>query len=298
MNLEFFFLDEFITHIRAVRRLSAHTQRAYRSDIYSLLNFLSQESIKHPQAIEVAHLRSWMSGLMELGNTPRSIHRKLAAVRSWLDYLIYERKVMQKNPAEQLLPPKRARNLVEVNDEASLKKLMSFFDEAIPDVQFRILPVISLYLTGLRVSELAALTIADWDKTAAQIRVTGKGGKERLVPVHPWLGLHWSRLLFLEERGGTDPLLINDRGKAYHVRSLHRLVKAELQAVGARGRLSPHTLRHSFATHMLDDGAELLAIKDLLGHANLSATQVYTRSSLDKLKRLHKLLHPRSGNDT
>ena len=297
MNLEFFFVEAFITHIRAVRRLSAHTQRAYRSDLNSLVIFLFHEGIKHPKEIQVAHLRSWMSGLMESGNTPRSIHRKLAAVRTWLEYLIYERKLMQKNPAEQLLPPKRARNLVEVNDEASLKKLLRYFDEAIPDVQFRIVPVISLYLTGLRVSELAALSISDWDKAAGQIRVLGKGGKERLVPVHPWLAYHWSRLLFLEERGGSEPLLINDRGQAYHVRSLHRLVKAELEAVGARGRLSPHTLRHSFATHMLDQGAELLAIKDLLGHANLSATQVYTRSSLDKLKRLHKLLHPRSGND-
>ncbi|MBU6324093.1 MAG: tyrosine-type recombinase/integrase [Bacteroidetes bacterium] len=297
MNLEFFFVEEFITHLRAVRRLSSHTQRAYRSDLLSLLANLQSEGVLHPESIEVAHLRSWMSHLMEGGNSPRSIHRKLAAVRTWLDYLIYERKLINKNPAELLLPPKRARNLIEVNDEASLKQLLHNFDEAIPDVQFRMLPVLSLYLTGLRVSELAALRISDWDRAAGQIRVLGKGGKQRLVPVHPWLAQHWSRLLFLEEREGAAPLLMNDQGKAYHVRSLHRLVKAELGAVRARGRLSPHTLRHSFATHMLDEGAELLAIKDLLGHANLSATQIYTRSSLDKLKRLHKLLHPRSDND-
>jgi len=295
MNLEFFFLEAFLTHLRAVRRMSHHTLRAYQSDLSSLIGFLHAEGVTSPDAIQASHLRSWMAGLMERGNTPRSIHRKLGAVRSWLDFLIYEQKVLQKNPSEQLLAPKRARHLVEVNDAASLKRLLVAFDQAMPDVQFRMLPVVSLYLTGLRVSELAALSIGDWDRMAGQIRVAGKGGKQRLVPVHPWLAGHWGRLLFLEGRGVSEPLLINDQGRAYHARSLHRLVKDALEAVGARGRLSPHTLRHSFATHMLDEGAELLAIKDLLGHANLSATQIYTRSSLEKLKRLHKLLHPRSG---
>jgi site-specific recombinase XerD len=102
----------------------------------------------------------------------------------------------------------------------------------------------------------------------------------------------------LEDRDKLEPLLINQQNRAYHVRSLHRLVQSELSRLGTRGRLSPHTLRHSFATHMLDEGAELLAIKDLLGHANLATTQVYTRNSLEKLKQVHKLLHPRSGNDS
>jgi len=295
MNLEFFFVEDFITYLRSVRRLSAHTLRAYRSDLASLTEFLSVHGITSSEKLETSHLRAWMSTLMEQGNTPRSIHRKLASVRSWLHYLIYEQKILSHNPADVLLPPKRGRHLIEVNDLSSLRQMLTVFEEAIPDVQFRMLPVVTLYLTGLRVSELVQLKISDWDRSAGQLRVTGKGGKQRLVPVHPWLGRHWERLLFLDRREGGDPLLQNDRGRPYHVRSLHRLVKAELEPFGTLGRLSPHTLRHSFATHMLDEGAELLAIKDLLGHSNLSATQIYTRSSLDKLKRMHKLLHPRSN---
>jgi integrase/recombinase XerC len=298
MNLEFFFVDDFLQFQKSVRRLSEQTIRAYRSDLQSLTRYLVELGVQHPQGLDSTHLRSWMAYLMERGNTPRSIHRKLASVRGWLDFLIYELKLINNNPSDQLLPPKRSKPLVEVNDAQSLKKLLEQFDQAIPDEQFRILPVVSLYLTGLRVSELAMLRIADWDRSAGHIRVSGKGGKQRLVPVHPWLARHWLRLLFLEDRDKLEPLLINQQNRAYHVRSLHRLVQSELSRLGTRGRLSPHTLRHSFATHMLDEGAELLAIKDLLGHANLATTQVYTRNSLEKLKQVHKLLHPRSGNDS
>jgi integrase/recombinase XerC len=298
MNLEFFFVDDFLLFQKSVRRLSEQTIRAYRSDLHSLVNHLQELEVHHPRSIDAAHLRSWMSQLMERGNTPRSIHRKLASVRGWLDFLIYERKEIDRNPSDQLLAPKRSKPLVEVNDAQSLKKLLTHFDEAIPDEQFRILPVVTLYLTGMRVSELVALRIVDWDRSAGCISVSGKGGKQRLVPVHPWLARHWQRLLFLEERDKHATLLINPQNQPYNPRSLHRLVKTELEKFDARGRLSPHTLRHSFATHMLDEGAELLAIKDLLGHANLAATQVYTRNSLEKLKQVHKLLHPRSGSDS
>jgi integrase/recombinase XerC len=293
MSLEFFFVSDFSDHLLNERRLSPHTCKAYITDIRAFVEVVQAEGLSQPDQIELAHIRFWVSSMVEAGVSARTVHRKLSALRTWFDYLKEHRKAIAVSPAERITAPKRGRNIVEVNDKAALTRLIMQFQEGNESTQIRLLPVVVLYLTGMRVSELIGLRRNDWESASSQLRITGKGGKQRLVPVHSGLVPYLNKYCTTTDQA-TAALFTDAEGKPYYARQLHRLVKSVMSELGARGRLSPHTLRHSFATHVLDEGAELLAVKEILGHSNLSATQVYTRNSLEKLRKLHKLLHPRS----
>ena len=294
MCLEFFLYEQFERYLRHERRMSAHTVRAYLQDLSDFSAFLERRGISQPDAVETAVVRAWVADSAARELSPRSMHRRLSGLRAWYRWMNQVRGAGLQDPLQALFPPKKGKSLVPVNDPASLAALLESFDEAAPDIQMQWLPVVSLFLTGMRVSELCAFRVSDWDRSSGQFRIKGKGGKERMVPVHPWLSRHLDRLNAWDQRHNDGPLWLRPDGTPCYPRYMHRLVKSVMSELEARGRLSPHTLRHSFATGLLDEGADLLAVKELLGHSSLSATQVYTRTSLEKLRQLHKLLHPRS----
>jgi integrase/recombinase XerC len=294
MCLEFFLSDQFERYLLHERRLSAHTVRAYLQDLADFSALLERRGINEAAVVDTGVVRAWVADSAGRELSPRSMHRRLSGLRAWYRWMNQVRGAGLQDPLQALFPPKKGKTLVPVNDSASLAALLESFDEATADIRLQWLPVVSIFLTGMRVSELCAFRIADWDRSAGQFRILGKGGKQRLVPVHPWLSRHLEALSGWNQRSIDSPLFLRPDGTACYPRYMHRLVKAVMTELEARGRLSPHTLRHSFATGLLDEGADLLAVKELLGHSSLSATQVYTRTSLEKLRQLHKLLHPRS----
>lgn len=294
MCLEFFLSDHFERYLRDERRMSLHTVRAYLHDIENFSDFVESRGVSDAANVDTALVRSWVAESTGRKLSARSMHRRLSGLRAWYRWMNQVRGANIPDPLQALFPPKRGKSLVPVNDRASLNALLEVYDASVADIRLAWLPVVSLFLTGMRVSELCAFRIADWDRSAGQFRVKGKGGKQRLIPVHPWLVKHLEELCGWNRRSADSPLWLRPDGSACYPRYMHRLVKSVMSELEARGRLSPHTLRHSFATEMLNEGADLLAVKDLLGHSNLAATQVYTRTSLEKLRQLHKLLHPRS----
>jgi integrase/recombinase XerC len=280
----------FLRHLAVERRASPHTVRSYRHDLDEFVGALpAGESLAQ---VDHRAIRAWLAGLHGRGLEPSSIARKLAAVRSWFRFLV-RRGVLRANPAREVRSPRLPRRLV------------SFLpiDEAIVLVEGRALPgraperdraiVELLYASGLRVSELAGLDVDDVDREQGTVRVLGKGNKERIVP----FGRAAARALdaYLALRGDArGALFVNRRGGRLTVRSVHAIVGRAARAARLTRRVTPHTLRHTFATHLLDGGADLRAIQELLGHSRLSTTQRYTHVGADRLMQVYDAAHPRA----
>ena len=288
-------IQQFTAYLQTERDVSPHTLAAYRSDLSQLLTFALREKGESVSAQEFDHLllRRYLAGLSK-DTKKSSIGRKLAAIRSFFRFLL-RRGVIVKNPAELISTPKKEQQLpfhLDIDQATTLmeapdaKQKYALRDRAILEL---------LYSSGLRVSELTGLNIGELDFAAAMVRVTGKGGKERIVPVG-------SRALealqeYLEQRkdaaaGGA--IFLNTRGERINRRSVARIVDAHVMQIAAFKRISPHTLRHTFATHMLEGGADLRAIQELLGHASLSTTQKYTHVSIDRLMEVYDKAHPKA----
>jgi integrase/recombinase XerC len=282
----------FLRHLAVERRASSHTIRSYRHDLQEFVQTLGQEAAGRLDQVDHRAVRAWLAELHGRGLDPASIARKLAAVRSWFRFLV-RRGVVRGNPARQVRSPRLPQRLV------------SFLpiDEAVVLVEGRALAgaererdraiVELLYASGLRVSELAGLDLDDLDRDQATVRVLGKGRKERIVP----FGRAAARALdaYLGRRGDhRGALFLNRRGHRLTVRSVHTIVRAAARAAGLSRRVSPHTLRHTFATHLLDGGADLRAIQELLGHSRLSTTQRYTHVGVDRLMQVYDAAHPRA----
>ncbi len=280
-------VEAFLRYQAVERGASAHTLRGYRTDLRQFRRFLATRHIGQLAHVDARLLRQYLARLYEAGLSRASIARKLAAIRSCLAFLS-RRGRLAKNPAREVVPPRLPKRLVSFLpiDEATvlLEHPAAARDRAILEM---------LYATGARVAELCGLDLGDLDRAGDTIRVRGKGAKERVIPV----GDAALRALdaYLRARGNADgPLFENVRGGRLTVRSVHRVVKARSRAAGLTRRVTPHTLRHTFATHMLDAGADLRLIQDLLGHSRLSTTQRYTHVSADHLMRVYDSAHPRA----
>ena len=280
-------VEAFLQYQAVERGASAHTLRSYRTDLTQFRRFLVARRIGRMAEVDARLLRQYLARLYEAGLSRPSIARKLAAIRSCLAFLT-RRGGLPKNPAREVVSPRLPKRLVSFLpiDEATLllEHPAAARDRAILEM---------LYATGARVAELCGLDLADLDRAGGTIRVRGKGAKERMIPVGDaalqTLDAH------LGARGEADgPLFENLRGGRLTVRSVHRIVKARSRAAGLTRRVTPHTLRHTFATHMLDAGADLRLIQDLLGHSRLSTTQRYTHVSADHLMRVYDAAHPRA----
>ncbi len=294
----------FLHHLRFEKRYAAHTLAAYQNDLGAASAYLQQTfEIEDPAVVSHFHLRSWLAGLREEGLQPRSINRKIYALSSFFKWAMRGGRV-SKNPVRLIHPlkvPKRLPQFLKEEESAALLDDAAF-GEGFSGATVRLMLEL-LYGCGLRRAELIGLKETDVQWSARQLRVLGKGNKERLVPLaEGTLQLIYDYLedkdLLAQEAAGAAPpdrtaLLIGGSGKPLYPGQVYRIVKEHLARVSSLKKRSPHVLRHTFATHLMNGGASIQAIRDLLGHASLAATQVYTHTDIHRLKELHKKFHPR-----
>lgn len=291
--------DAFIEYLASEKRSSAHTIAAYKSDIVQFEEFMQvQFEITELTEVSSTHIRSWISELMTNEISERSIHRKLSSLNAWFRFLV-KRKELPFNPVKGITKPKRPSRLPETLQEQQGLDIYRLQDTEIPTEKTNALLIQLFYETGIRLSEMLGLRHKDLDFSLGQIKVLGKRNKVRYVPVNQEmidkLKQHISQSL---EQSAEAALFQNEQGLPISRSSIYRKVKSTLTLITTQKKKSPHVLRHSFATHMLNNGADLNHIKEILGHANLAATQVYTHLSTDRLKRIHAHMHPRENKTT
>ena len=286
----------FLRHLERERNASPATIRAYGEDLGQFAAYLERELRHEPRPPEVDHLliRGFLAELHQRGLRKVSSARKLAALRTFFRWLCREG-VLESNPARLLLTPRRERRIPSVLDEAQVESLLDLPGDALAAVRGRAILEL-LYAAGIRCAELVALDVGELDLEGRSVRVLGKGRKERVVlfggraqqALRAWLSVRAAR------RPKGQALFLNARGGRLSDRSVRKLVEARVKAVALQRRCSPHTLRHSFATHLLTRGADLRAIQELLGHASLSTTQRYTHVDTRHLLEVYKKAHPRA----
>jgi integrase/recombinase XerC len=292
-------VTSFLEYLKFEKRFSPHTIEAYRCDLEQLSDFLKERRVIEPQAISAGHLRSWMVHLLQGGCAARSVHRKISAVRSWFRYLL-KRGVVKSNPATRLILPKTARRLPVMTEESALHHLFQsvVWSEGFQGMRDRMVMEL-LYQTGLRRSELIGLKMADIDLVRRSLKVKGKGDKSRVIPFGEGLERQLSKYVQMRSDAFsgvlTEALLLGDRGKALTEKQVYLIVRRYLSVVTNQEKRSPHVMRHAFATHLSNHGAELTAIKELLGHSSLAATQVYMHNSVERLRQVYLQAHPKSG---
>jgi integrase/recombinase XerC len=292
------FVGRFLEHLRGARDFSVHTQRGYAVDLAGFLDFLDRrgEITAFPAGLSRTTVRAYLVALAEQGYSKRSAARKLSSLRSFFNYLVAQ-SAIGANPAEGVRAPKLDKPLprfLEVNEVGRLlesaggKDLWGLRDRGILE---------TLYGAGLRVSELVSIDEGDLDLTAGLVHARGKGRKERLAPLGRSAAEILRRYLDAKHASGHAAVaaaFINRRGERLDVRSIRRLLDKYQARAGLGHPISPHTLRHSFATHLLDRGADLRVVQDLLGHASLASTQIYTHLTAERLKTAYEAAHPRA----
>lgn len=292
----------FLDHLRFQKRFSEHTLKAYETDLESFALFL-RESYEE-ENLELVHhgmLRAWVVQMVEQEMARTTIKRKLSALRSFYKFLMREGR-LKLNPAAQVVVPKPPRKLVRVVPEEDMLALLELeVDEEDYWMYAQALMLDLFYQCGLRLSELIDLKIADLRLDAGYMKVRGKGSKERELPLSPALIKRLNRFLQLHrnevaEGAERAHLFLTRKGKKLYPKLVYNSVNAYLSLVSGVEQKSPHTLRHSFASHLLNRGADLNSVKELLGHSSLAATQVYTHNSIDRLKTLYNQAHPRAAN--
>jgi integrase/recombinase XerC len=287
----------FLRYLQYEKRYSPHTLRSYKNDLDQFSEFcLYQDLSPTPESAGFKLIRSWIVYLMDEGFQPRSVNRKLSSLRSYFHFLI-QQGIITSDPTTRVVPPKSIKKLpVYVPDEEmNLLLDKDFFEDNFVGWRSRLV-IELLYHTGIRLSELISLTIGNIDFNSETIKVVGKRNKERIIPYSPILNQTMLTYLKMRNEMGIthDKLIVTERGEPAYARLIYRIVNHHLTLVSAIEKRSPHIIRHSFATHLLNNGADLNAIKELLGHTRLSATQVYTHNSFKHLKEVYKQAHPRA----
>lgn len=292
--------DKFLGYIRDEKRYSKHTVIAYGNDIGQFHDFLNRKLANFVLS-DVNHklIRDWIVVLMSTGITPVSVKRKISTLKSYFKYLLREG-VVDSNPIDLVILPKVGKKLPFFVSEDNMEDLKDgdFFSNSFEGLRDRLIIEV-FYQTGIRRSELIELKLGDVDFSRMQILVTGKGNKQRLLPIEFGLSQLFEDYLCSRKKEinpNNDWVFVTNIGLKVYDKLIYRLVKKYLSYVTTMTKRSPHVLRHSFATHLLNNGAEILAIKDLLGHSNLAATQVYTHTSFKQLIKVFKQAHPRAEN--
>ncbi|AQG77893.1 tyrosine-type recombinase/integrase [Spirosoma montaniterrae] len=292
--------DEFLAHIRYEKRLSQHTLTAYANDLEQFRLFLVQEcNVEQPERADFRHIRSWIVSMVEAELDKSTVNRKIATLRSFFGWLL-RRKAIDLDPMTKIQALKKSRKLPVYVEEKPMETLLNEVD--FPDTfegQRDKLVLELLYGTGIRLSELIGLKTTDVDLYNKTIMVLGKRNKHRIVPLNqPLFELIQQYRQLKDTTFGSDAdqqvLIVSDKGVAAYPVLIQRIVKRHLALVTTLEKKSPHVLRHTFATHLLNRGADLNAIKDLLGHSSLAATQVYTHTSLEQLKKTYDQAHPKA----
>jgi len=294
------YIKQFITYLKVERNYSQHTVDSYDFDLSDFMKFLTDENGVLPSIEDIDHLtiRSYLANLQERQLSRSTVVRRLSSIRSFFKYLC-RRGYLETDPTSALSSPKIQRKLpdfLEISEIDLLlsapdtKDILGLRDQAILEL---------LYSTGMRVSELLALDLSDIDRGNAIVKVRGKGKKERIIPIggpaisalnnyierrHELAGDNSTQAIFLSERGNRIP----------DSKSIGRRITKYAQAVGIKKKITPHTFRHTFATHLLNAGADLRSVQELLGHTNLVTTQIYTHVTADRLKKVYEKTHPRA----
>ncbi len=292
------FLNEYLSGLELERNLSRNTVASYKNDLTSLLIFLESKGIDDPSDIDPNHLNSFFKSMTNIGLSPTSAARYHSSLKGFFKYLFLN-EYIKKNPMEKVLPPKRGKSLPSVLSFEEIDKILqqpktdnklSLRDKAILEL---------MYACGLRVSELIVLHVSDLYLSEEIIRVFGKGSKERFVPVGrsaiKWIEeyLKNSRPLLVKKIKSENILFLNIRGTKLSRMGLWKIVQRYANEADIKKEIHPHTFRHSFATHLLEGGADLRAVQEMLGHVDISTTQIYTHIDREYIKQVHKDFHPR-----
>ena len=286
--------EKFINYLSSEKRFSVHTITSYSNDINQFFLFLSEEYKITSELSEVNFqiVRSWIASLLEKGVAPRSVNRKISTLKTFFKFLIREG-VIQESPMLKVVAPKSKKRLplfVEEDQIESLLNGVEFDDGFIGERDKLIIEL--FYVTGIRLSELINIKISDLNFDNNLVKVLGKRNKERLIPLSTRIVKELQ--FFIENYKIDNYLFTNLGGTKVYTKLVYRVVNKYIGKISSINKKSPHVLRHTFATHMLNNGADINAIKELLGHANLSATQVYTHNTIEKLKSVYKQAHPRA----
>ncbi len=301
-------IEKYLRYLQVERNASPHTITSYKNDLTAFLDFCSKQLVEDSINLDVNKIsrltiRLWLGELSDEGLAKSSISRKVAALRSFFKYC-FKRGHIEKNPAHLLVVPKKEKTLPKTVTSADLERLLESIDVSNPKgLQDRAILEV-FYGTGIRVSELVGLNITDVDLRSRQILVMGKGNKQRVIPLGDTAILILrdylkERIHLYGKRTDSDArraLFLAANGQRIYDRTVRYMVERYLKAHSEVTQKSPHVLRHSFATHMLDNGADIRIIKEFLGHANLAATQVYTHTSVERLKNVYEQAHPRAKN--
>ena len=291
-------VNGFYNYLNLQKRFSPLTLRSYQTDLNQFFSFIQSEiNPKSLNEITHQHIRAFIGNLMEEGLSPVSVNRKLSTLKSFFKFTLKSGNT-EHNPAQKVIGPKKPKRLPVFVEEAQMMQVFDHlkFGESFEDTRNKLL-VDLLYQTGIRRAELIELKESDLDLYGLKLKVLGKRNKERLIPFG--IGLKRSIQAYLNHKQteglNNDFLFVNNKNTKMSPHQVNKVVNSILAMVSTNKKKSPHVLRHTFATNLLNNGADLNAVKELLGHANLSATQIYTHNTIEKLKKSYKQAHPRSG---
>lgn len=292
------FLKEYLSHLKLEKNLSENTLSSYKNDISTFISFLSNFKISDPSDISTENLTAFFKTLKNIGLTSSSAARYFSSLKGFFLYLLKNNYIL-KNPLEKISAPKLSKKLPEVLNINEVDKILAqpnvsdtlgLRDKAILEL---------LYACGTRVSELTNLKLSDLFLNEEVIRVFGKGSKERLIPIGSsaieWIGKYIkdSRSVLLRISKSGNYVFLNSRGSKLSRMGIWKIIDRYVKEAGIQKEVHPHTFRHSFATHLLEGGADLRAVQEMLGHADISTTQIYTHIDRDYIKQVHKQFHPR-----
>jgi integrase/recombinase XerD len=292
------FLKEYLSHLKLEKNLSDNTISSYKNDISSFIRFLEQHKIDDPSKIDSNIIVKFFTNLEKVGLTSSSAARYFSSLKGFLNYL-FANDYVKSNPIEKVSPPKLAKNLPGVLTFEEVDKILSLpnTNETLGIRDKTILEV--FYACGLRISELISLKLSDIFLDEEMIRVFGKGSKERIVPIGSsainWIKTYLtkSRPLLQKKMKSENYLFLNSRGTKLSRMGVWKIVDRYIKESGIEKSAHPHTFRHSFATHLIEGGADLRSVQEMLGHADISTTQIYTHIDREFIKQVHKQFHPR-----
>ena len=297
--------EKYIDYLQYEKRYSTHTVLAYHSDLDDFSGFLSmQYNISDLLQADHTLIRSWLISLIDRKISKRSVNRKLSSIKSFYRYC-QRQGLLTSNPMLKVVAPRTSKQLPVFLTHDNLENLLQkvVFVDSFEGTRDKMILTL-FYATGIRRAELVEISLSDLDLNSGTLKVTGKRNKERLVPLGEQVIIQmkeylYERNLFLSKnKTGTEnnctSLFVTSKGLPAYPKLIYNIVHKNLSEVASNNKLSPHVLRHTFATHMLDDGADLNAIKEILGHSSLAATQVYTHNTIEKLKTIYKQAHPRA----
>ena len=292
-------IQPFLDYLKFEKRYSAHTLTSYQTDLVDFFDYLNIQFGNMPlKDISHTYVRSWLAGIKDKGLTSKSINRKISSLKSFFKYHL-KTGAISDTPMAKVISPKVNKRLPVFVKESDTKKLVEALNKSTEDwksLNAKMLITI-FYETGMRLSELITLKEKQIDFSRSHIKVLGKGNKERIIPVSKKVIISIREYQQLKKKNFEQPvdfLLTTEKGKKLYPKYAYLLVNQYLGQASTLDKKSPHVLRHTFATHLMNNGADLNAVKELLGHSSLASTQVYTHNTIEKLKDVHKKAHPKA----